>query len=121
MEGPYCPMCHNDNLCLEEGDNDLSSWITQQVSCRRCQTGFAVRYQYVFVEDITVTQPYGPPYVTRDAQRALMALACDQDETVIRGDGALFVVGFTTWLRMQGYNRKEGWSIIDAQVLAGDL
>ena len=116
MHGPYCPMCQSDDLRLEEGDNDLSSWITQQVSCRRCETEFTARYQFTSIDEITVTQPYGPPYVTRDAECALLAWGEDEgDWTSVRGNGALFVVGYEPWLPLQGYTRKAGWTRIDEQ------
>lgn len=116
MEGPFCPMCHSDNLCLEEGDNDLASWITQQVSCRRCGTEFVVRYQFTSIDDITITQPYGPPYVTRDAQWALLAWESDEGGWQgMRGDGAWYVIGYEPWLPLQGYTRKAGWVRIEEQ------
>lgn len=120
----YCPICGSDDFRVEE--NDETPWhdISLVMSCRRCETLFTAVYALHRIHDVEITQPYGPAYVTRDAQAALLAWEADGGETGwshLRTNGAAFVVGYAPWLALTGYGRKDGWQALEADELSAIL
>ncbi len=110
MDDPCCPLCGSPMLRIEEQYDDVCARPILDVSCRQCDTEFSVHYAYAYCDNIAIQQPYGPEYLTRDAQLALMAWEGHEGAwQEIRTNGAWYVVGYDPWMLLGGYGRKEGW------------